>query len=243
MRVPFLGMGLLLIVAGAVVLVGQTGAIDASEIIGDWWPLAIVWIAVMQWLSHPRNLIGPLLLALVGLAILGATSDVIDASPAATIIALGLIVVGGVILRAAFLDGRRVVHRPDEMDSLVVFGGRDLVSRADPFESGSLITLFGGTEVDLSAARLSERGASIGTVTVFGGTEITVPDDWKVEVRVTPILGGVSDETTYNASGEEREHTLVIDGVAIFGALEVKNPDGGDGDDTQLAASAEGASS
>lgn len=243
MRVPFLGMGSLLIIAGAIVLLGQTGAIDASEIIGDWWPLAIVWIAVMQWLGHPRTVIGPLLLALVGVAILGATSDVIDASPAATIIALGLIVVGGVILRAAFLDGRRVVHRPDEMDSLVVFGGRDLVSRADPFESGSLITLFGGTEVDLSAARLSERGASIGTVTIFGGTEITVPDDWRVEVRVTPILGGVSDETVVDAPPGQGEHTLVIDGVAIFGALEVRNPDVGDGDEAGLAAAAGGAAS
>ena len=66
MRVPFLGMGVLLIVVGAIVLLGQTGALDASEILGDWWPLAIVWIAVMQLLSHPRSLVGPLLLALVG---------------------------------------------------------------------------------------------------------------------------------------------------------------------------------
>ena len=79
----------------------------------------------------------------------------------------------------------------------------------------------------MSAARLSERGASIGTVTIFGGTEITVPHDWKVELRVSPILGGVSDETVFVASRDGGERTLVIDGVAVFGAVEVKNPNVG----------------
>lgn len=227
MRIPFLGMGVLLIVVGAIVLLGQTGALDASEVLGDWWPLAIVWIAAMQLLSHPRSFVGPLLLAFVGFAILGTTADVVDASPAAAIIAVALIAVGGVVVRASLRSGRRIVHGPDEMDSLVVFGGRDLVSRADPFESGSLITLFGATEADMSAARLSDRGASIGTVTIFGGTEITVPHDWKVELRVSPILGGVSDETVFVASRDGGERTLVIDGVAVFGAVEVKNPNVG----------------
>lgn len=225
MRIPLLGTGLLLIAVGAVVLAGQAGALDASRVLADWWPLAIVWVAAVQWLSRPRGIAGPILLAGAGLVILGTTTDLVDASPVALVFALCLVAVGAIVIRSSLGDGRRPVERADAIDSLVIVGGRELVSRAEALASGSLITVFGGTELDLTSARLSGRGGSIGTFTIFGGTEIIVPREWRVELRATPIFAGVGDETIFVSTGSGGEPTLVVDGVVIFGALEVRNPD------------------
>jgi predicted membrane protein len=225
MRLPFMGVGTLLVALGVIILLGQADVLDAEQVIGDWWPLALVWLAAWQWLSHPREFIGPLVVAAIGFVLLGSTADLFGASPAIVILAVLLVVIGGVVIRAALRDRRVIAHAPSAVDSFVLFGGRELVSRADPFETASLTSVFGGTSLDLSEASLGERGASVATLNLFGGTEITVPRDWKVELRVTPILGGASDETSYEARDDGREATVVVDGVAIFGGVEVKNPE------------------
>jgi predicted membrane protein len=225
MRLSFLGVGTLLVALGAIIILGQADVLDAEQLIGDWWPLALVWLAALQWLSRPREFIGPLIVATIGVVLLGSTADLFGASPAIVILAVILIVIGGVVIRSALRDRKVISHTPSSLDSFVAFGGRELVSRADPFEAASLTSVFAGTSLDLSEATLGAKGASVGTLNVFAGTDITVPRDWKVELRVTPIMGGVADETEYEPRDDDIDRTIVIDGVSIFGGVDIKNPD------------------
>jgi hypothetical protein len=224
-KLSSIGIGLLLIAVAVVLLLGQADVLDAGEVIGDWWPVALIWLAVVQWLSHPRNFLGPLLLGIIGLALLSTTADAIDASPVVIAFSVLLLAAGGLIIHSALRRSKPRATEPRATDSFVVFGGREIVCRDDPFTTASITSVFGGTELDLSEATLSEQGATIDVLSVFGGAEITVPRDWKVDVRVTSILGGVADQTTFSPTPGSPEGTLVLDGLVLFGGAEVKNPE------------------
>ena len=55
----------------------------------------------------------------------------------------------------------------------------------------------------------------------WGGIGVTVPRQWSVVNRVTPILGGYEDRTSSAPDGAPR---LIIRGSAIMGGIEVRNP-------------------
>jgi len=55
----------------------------------------------------------------------------------------------------------------------------------------------------------------------WGGIEIRVPEDWSVVTRVTPLLGGVEDQT--RASQAAVSKRVEIRGTAIMGGVEIKN--------------------
>jgi hypothetical protein len=63
--------------------------------------------------------------------------------------------------------------------------------------------------------------AVIDVFALWGGIEIRVPEDWSVESRVVPILGGVDDKTR-PPQGASR-HRLVLRGFVIMAGVEVKN--------------------
>jgi predicted membrane protein len=78
----------------------------------------------------------------------------------------------------------------------------------------------GGGKIDLREAQIQEREAVLDVFTLMGGLEIQVPDNWVVEPRITPILGGYQDRTNRTTQGTQR---LVINGTAIMGGITVFN--------------------
>ena len=40
-----MGVGTLLVALGVIILLGQSDVLDAEQVIGDWWPLALIWLA------------------------------------------------------------------------------------------------------------------------------------------------------------------------------------------------------
>ncbi len=58
---------------------------------------------------------------------------------------------------------------------------------------------------------------------IFGGAEIRVPRDWKVELDVSAMLGGSSDERRDGGVTAEGPAHLVVTGTAIFGGVSIKD--------------------
>jgi len=56
----------------------------------------------------------------------------------------------------------------------------------------------------------------------MGGVEIRVPENWKLVIEVSPILGGIEDKRNSSVEQDE-ERILVIKGFCLFGGLEVRN--------------------
>ena len=188
------------------------------------WPLVLVAIGLTrlsQSIRHGGRPEGHVL-ALVGIGLLLMNFGLIDFKQA---LAFFLLSVGGVVVYRAT---RPVGNGPDpdavspqRMDAFALLGAVQRVSRATEFQGGSASAMLGGCEIDLREAAMPEGGTAVlDTLAIMGGVEVRVPDDWSVETRGMAVLGGFEDKTRRPLDDRRR---LVITGLAVMGAVEVKN--------------------
>ena len=223
---PRLVVGVCIMTAGFVLALDSLGLVDGG-IVFRYWPLALVAIGVVKWLSPPQRF--------------GAGALWIAAGFGFLLVTLGRMSFAGVWAMLLFFAGANIAWRalrpparrdegfaPGEgFDTVAVFGGCKTGSVCPPggapteFKGGSAMAVFGGCGVDLRHAVLPEGGAAVVDVfAMFGGIEIRVPDDWLVVNRGSAILGGFENKSRPLPGASRR---LVVTGTAIMGGVEVKN--------------------
>lgn len=89
-------------------------------------------------------------------------------------------------------------------------------SRA-PTAAGQFSAVGGTCSVDLSDVEFSGAGLVIDVFALFGRVTLHVPAGWRVEVRVLPLLGRISDTTPSPAAGP----AVVVQGSAIGSSIVV----------------------
>ncbi|MFC1499799.1 hypothetical protein ACFL6T_02125 [Candidatus Zixiibacteriota bacterium] len=102
------------------------------------------------------------------------------------------------------------------------FAGHEVQNASADFRGGQLTALFGGFEVDLRSARITNRPAVVDVTCAFGGGEIRVPEDWNIENRSVAIFGATEDSRS-RSTEPSGEVDLVISGVVLFGGIEIKS--------------------
>jgi predicted membrane protein len=112
----------------------------------------------------------------------------------------------------------------DYIDYVHVFSGGERQIVSENFRGGKVTAVFGGSEIDLTKAKLATGTNILEIACVFGGTTIIVPDDWFVKIEVTPVLGGFGDSRKLSP-GRTVDPTklLIIKGGVVFGGGEVKS--------------------
>lgn len=110
------------------------------------------------------------------------------------------------------------------IDMLTLFGGGSRKITSDQFVGGKVTSVFGGSEIDLTGAKLKDRECTLDFFTMFGGAEVSVPRGWEVHVDVVSIFGGFDDKRgpVDSESGEQKQ-VLIVKGFSIFGGGEVKS--------------------
>ena len=126
----------------------------------------------------------------------------------------------GMIVAAAFF--KRIVRSRGDADSdelalVAILDGVELESRARAFRGGSMLAWFGGIDVDLSGAELAE-GAHLSVHALFGGIDVTTPPGWRIESGVRTFAGGIDAR---GAEGDPAAPVLTLDGMAVFGGIDV----------------------
>jgi len=107
------------------------------------------------------------------------------------------------------------------IEEVAVFGGGDRVVNSQAFRGGKVVTVFGGSKLDLTKAQLAEGPVEIEVVAIFGGSTLLMPTDWNVKMEVFNIFGGYSDKRVRGQVDFNK--TVVVKGVAIFGGGEIKS--------------------
>jgi len=112
----------------------------------------------------------------------------------------------------------------DYIDYVHVFSGGERQIVSDNFRGGKVTAVFGGSEIDLTKAKLAQGVSELELACVFGGTTIIVPDDWNVKIEVVPVLGGFGDSRKLNPGRVvDMSRQLAIKGAVVFGGGEVKS--------------------
>jgi predicted membrane protein len=112
----------------------------------------------------------------------------------------------------------------DYIDYVHVFSGGERQIVSDNFRGGKVTAVFGGSEIDLTKAKLAPGVSELELACVFGGTTIIVPDDWNVKIEVVPVLGGFGDSRKLNPGRTtDTSKQLIIKGAVVFGGGEIKS--------------------
>lgn len=112
----------------------------------------------------------------------------------------------------------------DYIDYVHIFSGGERQIVSENFRGGKITAIFGGSEIDLTKAKLAPGTAELEVACVFGGATIIVPDDWNVKIEVVPVLGGFGDSRKLHPGRTiDMSRQLVIKGAIVFGGGEVKS--------------------
>jgi predicted membrane protein len=140
-----------------------------------------------------------------------------------------LIFIGVMIIFRHKIDPNRCEKKnlssDDIIDEVNVFGGGDRTITSQNFMGGKILAVFGGSNFNLSRAKLAPGKNYIEVLAVFGGMKLIVPEDWKIRINAVSIFGGFSDKHRImpSSSSKESDSELIIKGFVIFGGGEIKS--------------------
>lgn len=110
----------------------------------------------------------------------------------------------------------------DVLDVAAIFGGIEKNIVTKNFKGGEAVAVFGGNSINLSQSDIQGE-ARLELVQVFGGTKLIVPANWKIKSEMASIFGGIEDKRSVNRDTTDESKVLFIEGVTIFGGLEIKS--------------------
>jgi predicted membrane protein len=231
-------VGGLLILFGLIFTLDNFGLIDAGDVF-DYWPVILIVIGAARVLQPRHSGERVFGFVMIGLGIffqlqtLGLTSlHFYHLWP------IVLVIVGGTLIWRAFDRNRalgsgwavRATPGAGAHDSaphhsdFAFMGGVHRVVESPDFRGGDATAVMGAIELDLRASKIAGPPAVLDVFALWGGIEITVPTDWKVDIQVVPILGGVENKarSVAPATGGP-EQILTVRGTALMGGVEIKN--------------------
>jgi len=227
-------VGMIIILAGLSLILKASG-IEFNLFFTGWWAAVMVVFAV---LSIVRGNVGPgnFALLIAGIWLLADQRGWIPQS-FNTVYILGAGIIGFGLL---FLFGpkkepkeserpREAPHRQkqrapggnqsdDSPSYTAIFSGQDIRTRATAFTGVFLFALFGGLTIDARDALIT-HDCIIDATALFGGIEIRLPKTVRVQVRATPLFGGVDDKT--KAPIDPNAPIVTIRCLAAFGGVDI----------------------
>jgi len=224
--------GIIIIAAGFILLLSNTGFLpyEIRHIFFSWQMLLIV-IGLVSFFSSESRTPGTILILIGGIFILPRIFDlqfnVWHIFWPVLLIAIGLLMLFKRSPRS-FLEWRFQHKNTSNLDDGFIHeenifsGGKQRVMQ-QVFRGGHINCVFGGSEVDLTQATLAEGVSELEVNTIFGGVTLIVPCDWRIQLKMTSIMGGFSDKRSYLKENPDTSRILIIKGSTIFGGGEIKS--------------------
>lgn len=105
---------------------------------------------------------------------------------------------------------------------VAIFSGASRSGRWQPRRNLSVLTLFGGAELDLTQAVFTDNVCEINVFCMFGGLDVRVPEGTDVRNECSAIFGGSDTKTEPAVPGAP---TVIVKGFVAFGGVAVRGPD------------------
>lgn len=226
--VPRIGFGLVLMAMGGALLLSKLDFLPVRLHIGEMWPLIFF---VIAFLALAKLEIGRFLV-FCGLGTMFLLpkfrpdihfTDIIAQWP------LFLVAIGVWTVVCSFLPDREGPKKDGARSDALAHPGSLAIFRTvtwrptnQAYRGDQVTAVVGGFKLDLERAVPAPEGAVVDVFSFWGGVEIQVPQDWAVDVRVTPFMGGVDEKGRSGRPLPADAPRLLIRGFVIMGGLEVK---------------------
>lgn len=238
-----LGIGILLIVVGAVLLGINFGYISPAikPVIFSWQSLIIL-VGIFH-LRNRNQIVWGSIWILVGFFFLipRIVKSFPDAFPGigenftSVYWPLLLIVAGFVIIvfrfilpknDAFFAFNNKIHHHKRHgsgnsgFEKNSIFGGGEHIILEPEFKGGEANSIFGGMTIDLRRTSLPPGDTYLEVNAIFGGVSLYIPGDWNVVTQIDAVFGGFEDRRKVTEPVDNTRR-LIIDGTCIFGGGEI----------------------
>jgi|AntRauTorcE11898_2_1112593.scaffolds.fasta_scaffold02397_3 predicted membrane protein len=226
-------LGLVVLTAGVLFLFNRLDMIPphvATHLFS--WQMLLIAIGVVTVAGHKNSVTGWIIMAVGGFFLL---TDIFifpatfrDVFWPLLIIGVGLVILFKGRSRGSHAlvprGGRYHEESADDttFEDVSVFGGSKKSYHLKNMRSGTVVAIFGGSELDLRECVMSEHGAVIELFNMFGGSTLIIPKEWKVKSDVVAIFGGFDEDNQPVITEKEDKKVLFIKGLAIFGGGEIK---------------------
>jgi len=217
-------IGIVIVVVGASLLLDNLGLISSREIL-RFWPVILILVGLRDLLvtrDGARAMRGTLLVAF-GVLFLLDNLEVFEFSIVGLWPLLLILFGAHMLIRSLSAPARADEDGAEdaaEFDDFAMLGAVKRSIRSSAFRGGSASAFMGGVDLDLSKSRMQGNRAVVNVFALMGGIVLRIPEDWAVESNVTALMGGVEDKTRPPV---EPAGTLVLEGSAIMGGIEIKD--------------------
>jgi hypothetical protein len=218
------------VVAIVMIALGVLWTLDSLNIVESapvlrWWPVAILAFGLARLFGiGGRAQVGAgAVITLVGAWMLGNSLDLIrvgiwDLWPL-VLVAIGVTMI--VRSRARPVTAG-VGEMSGEINKFAFWSGvRPPVHQSQEFRGGELTAIMGGIETNLRGSRIAQSPAVIDLLVIWGGVDLKVPEDWRVVVEATVLMGGI--DSKIKTPPPDSTQTLVLRGLVLMGGVEIKN--------------------
>ena len=214
----------LIFIATGVIITGNILELWSIKLFDGWWTLFVILPSLGSIIGGGFRLWNTAVLC-IGLLLLAAMQNFLDINVLwKLILPIVLLTVGLHILFSDKWAKKRqaAVFRVSEKSDnnyMGIFAGQNVQYPNEKFTGAALTAIFGGVELNLKSAIISEDVAVVCT-SIFGGVTIIVPANVKVMVNSTPIFGGVSNDAPVFV--EEGLPVIHVRSLCVFGGVEIK---------------------
>jgi len=130
---------------------------------------------------------------------------------------LGIAAVGTAVAAKLLLESN-AEPGTEEIDLVSIFEGQHLVSEAEPFYGGKVMTMFGGVLLDLRKVTPAPTGIYLDLAVVMGGVNLVVPEGWRVKFDGNSVMAGFSDVT--KTGPDDDVPTVTLTGFVFMGGVQ-----------------------
>lgn len=218
--------GVVLIVIGAIFGLNAIGITHINIFFKGWWTLFIIVPSFIE-LFKSDNKMWSFIWLVIGIVLLLCAQSILSFSLIGKLIFPFILVMLGISIIFKDTFNKKVAEKIRTLNSnkgefeefCATFGSQQSNFSGQEFNGANLDAIFGSVELDISKA-IIKKDQVINANSIFGGIEITVPTGVNIKVKSTPIFGGVSNKA--NTEYNESLPTIYINGVALFGGVEIK---------------------
>lgn len=218
--------GLVFIIIGLILGLNAFGITHINIFFSGWWTLFIIvpcFIGLFKETEKTGNIIG----LVIGICLLLCCQNVIDFDMLwKLLIPVVLVIIGFSFIFKDSINSKVTKeikklneNKTGDNEYCATFAGQNINFDNQEFHGADLTAVFGGVKCDLRNATINQDQV-INASSIFGGIEIYVPTDVKIQVKSTPIFGGISNKISN--PNKDNLHTIYVNATCVFGGVEIK---------------------
>ena len=217
-------LGFVLIFIGIILGLNAFGITSINIFFEGWWTLFIIVPSAIG-LIEDKDKTPSLIFLILGIWLFLASRDLIEYGLLiklllpALLISVGLLILFKDVLNINNKEIKKLENNSNDNDYYAVFGTQKVNFDNENVQNINAKSIFGEIKLDLTNATI-QKDIVISTLSIFGGINIYVPENVKIKIKSIPFFGNVEDKTKNVTS--EKEITIYIDAICIFGGVEIK---------------------